>query len=170
MKMDSKKSISILTIEKYLGKLVIVFSELEDTLSEGLSNVLDIDFSDAKVLFSPVSFQKKIQILNALIRKHAEHLYNRDYIFELLTIANSLEEIRNKFIHSDYNFYTKPGNKIILKREKLKYKNKQMAFKDCEEIDRLKLKDLKNAITKIKECSSNLYSEFGQMGCYINKY
>lgn len=116
-------------IRKYLGGLVLVFAGLEDLLCEGLSQILDMDYEDSKIIFSAISFSKKIQILIALLRKyigkHGELTYDGSTVYKLLSKANELEAQRNIFIHSDWEFFVRPGyNGVVLERVKLKYNRK----------------------------------------------
>lgn len=56
-------------IRHYLGELVIAFAAIEDSLCEGFAQILNIEFEDSAIICSAISFSKKIQILNALLRK-----------------------------------------------------------------------------------------------------
>jgi len=154
-------------IKKSLGELVMAFSMLEDSLSEGLAQVLNINYEEAKILFSTVSFKIKTKTINALLRKY-DDFCNGDLIFKLLSKSNGLEEKRNAYIHSDWEMYFKPqtgeDSGLLLKREKLKYKRKNKVEFFKENFGSEELKILKETTEEIKKCALDLFDEFGQIG------
>jgi hypothetical protein len=156
-------------VRYYLGELVIAFAALEDSLCEGLAQILNIEYENSKILFSAISFSKKIQILNALLRKYigkdGERAFNGTLIYQLLTKANTLEAQRNMFIHSDWEYYINPKEKdVVIKRSKIRYSRKNIAKFQIEEIGEKELAHLKDIIDKLKECAFEVYGEFGQIG------
>jgi hypothetical protein len=160
-------------IRQYLGELVMAFAALEDSLCEGLAQILDLEYEDSKILFSAISFNKKIQILNALLKKYigkdGESTVNGSTVYKLLSKANELEAQRNKFIHSDWEFFFRPGeNHLILKRSKIKYKRNDITKVHIEDIGEKELLRLINIIDDLKECANELFSEFGQVGSDID--
>ena len=165
-------------IKKYLGELVIAFANMEDSLCEGLAQILGICYDDSKIIFSAVSFKKKTQILNALLRKYDKDYVNdhfNPHVYKLLSKANELEECRNIFMHSDWEYYLQPkiGKKqevVVLKRIKLKYNQKDQAKVNIEEIGLNEIKKLKAIIRDCNKCASELWEEFGQIGCDIGSF
>lgn len=157
-------------IKKSLGELVFAFSQLEDSLTEGLAQIINIDYKDAKIIFSAISFGKKTQIINALLRKYYFN-ENELYIYKLLSKANELENRRNMYIHSDWEYFVKTGNDgnldRILKRTKLKYKRKDSAEIITKKFSANELKELKEIVDELLECSLDLFGEFGQAGSDI---
>jgi hypothetical protein len=155
--------------KKHLGELVIAFAALEDTLCEGLAQLLRLEYADSKIIFSAISFNKKVQILNAFLQKYyganSDHL-----IYELLAKANNLEALRNKFIHSDWEFFhIADDDRVGLRRGKLKYKRKTSAQFQIEKMGSKEVEQLKDIIKDITECAEYLFREFGEVGNNIEK-
>lgn len=157
-------------ITRYLGELVVAFSQLEDALCEGLAEVLDLSYDDAKVVFSPIAFKRKVQILNALLRKYEGNYCNGTYIYELLSKANALEDRRNTLIHSDWEYFCSPESERakrthILKRSKVKYNRKDRARVSVEEMGSTALSEMESLTAEIGTCADDLCEGFGQIGC-----
>lgn len=162
-------------IRRYLGELVISFSQLEGALCEGLAAMLPIDYDDAKVIFSSISFKKKTQILNALLRKYDKGYCNGRLIYELLSRANDIEDQRNTLVHSDWEVFFKPTNELkknnyVLKRSKVKYNRKAQATNVFEEIGPNEIKKIKALIKNCENCSYEIGEEFGQIDCDIGSF
>lgn len=158
-------------IRTILGELVIAFAALEDSLTEGLAQIVNIDYMNAKIIFSTVSFQKKTQIIKALLKQNYSKEDNLD-IYKLLLKANTLEAERNRLIHSDWEYIVKNKKdgtyNIIIKRTKLKYNKKEAAQIIAEKIGIKERKQFKEIIRQLEQCSSALFVEFGQIGSYLN--
>lgn len=159
-------------IKNSLGDLVLRFAKLEEVLTEGFATIMNIGYRDAQIVFGVISFNKKVQILNALIRKYYSN-DNEKTIFNLLKQANKLGNDRNKIIHSFWNHFVNIGNtediKILLKREKLKYNSKDRAKVVTKQFDETEQKELAKIIDDIWKCSSQLIEEFGQIDVDINE-
>lgn len=156
-------------IEKYLGELVISFAQLETALCEGLSQVLGISYADARIIFAAISFKKKTQILNALLRKYDMGWHNDGHIYKLLSKGNELEDQRNMFMHSDWEMFRQPISpngeiSYVLKRSKVKYGKREQAKVIVEKIGPTEIEKLRVLIHDFDNCAHDIFEEFGQIG------
>lgn len=91
-----------------LGHIVESFSFLDETLSNVIILLLDIENNLGYILTAELSYKTKINIFGSLIKlniekyKKSSHEDIEAQFKELLSLCNKAEELRNQIMHSSY--------------------------------------------------------------------
>ncbi len=99
-----------------IGLIAMKFSQLEDTLSETIIKMLQLDDDRGHIMTSELSFKVKVNIFFSLYQNlKGTYLFNTfpdfedEYFRELCKALNRCEELRNQVMHSTFvqNYLTK---------------------------------------------------------------
>jgi len=91
-----------------LGQIVESFSFLDETLSNVIILLLDIENNLGYILTAELSYKNKINIFGSLIKNNIEKYKKSSHedieaqFKELLSLCNKAEELRNQIMHSSY--------------------------------------------------------------------
>jgi hypothetical protein len=108
-------------IQLALGKLVVAFSELEAAVIGGIAEFFPLDsFSEVELLANALSFRKSLDVLDALVRLRCTVPETIQAWQKRMKEASDLEDKRNTFIHStwEWNVKKKDGVPEFLLRRK----------------------------------------------------
>jgi len=161
-------------IRTILGELVITFAELDDSLTDGFAQIVNIDYLKATIILKYSSFRNKVQLVEDLLKQHYPDKKDLP-IYALLSKADKLRKKRNDLIHSswvdcvrhyekedgDYSTFMKQVKLERKKTEKAKIIHKEVGCKEQEEF--------RETIREIEVCTDELIGEFGQIGSDLER-
>ncbi len=133
-----------------IGRVVIHFNNLERDLGELLATLLESNNNFVRTaLVASMSFTQKVDLLAALYLEKFKIDLNKCGIFRLsIQKLRSLEEERNKYVHSCFNTKTFGSNEFI--RSKPKTKGARGLSVAQEEVDIQAIKALKDRISSFR--------------------
>jgi hypothetical protein len=90
------------TIEHAIGEVIIAFEELDDILSGAIAGILNRGDDIGRIVTAPLSFKLKVDMFGALFKADRPNSTITKMIDELCAGCHSIEEERNKIIHSKW--------------------------------------------------------------------
>jgi hypothetical protein len=90
------------TIEHAIGDVIIGFEELDDTISGAISGILNRGEDIGRIVTSQLSFRSKVDMFGALIKHDRPNSTLAKLIDDLCVGCVSIEEERNKIVHSKW--------------------------------------------------------------------
>ena len=98
------------TIEHAIGDVIIGFEELDDAISFAISGILNRGDDMGRIVTSQLSFRNKVDMFGALVKHDRPDSILAKLIDELCAGCLSVEEERNKIVHSKWSrSFEKPG-------------------------------------------------------------
>lgn len=134
-----------------IGLISMKFSQLEDTLSQTIIKMLQLDNERGQIMTAELSFRVKVAIFSALYQNLKDKYFfntfpdfDDEYFKELIKALNKCEAQRNQIMHSTFaqNYLT--NSKIM--RKKVTAKQKDGLKIIVEETDIIKLFNIADLI------------------------
>ena len=131
-----------------LGKLVVEFNRLEDSIKIHIWSHLEIqNFDLLEILTSQQSFRQLVELLNSLFCHVESDPRLRKSLASILKEIDSLNEQRNIQVHSYWEFYRQKDEiKIVQSRSTLKRKvglKSDAFFRQADEVDKITSKAIR---------------------------
>ena len=152
-----------------VGLIVIAFQRLEDTMSIGIIEMLDIDIIKGKILISEMSFTQKVHMFSSLFhelkgtREFNIGNFEMDEFFkEMIKAIMQCQVFRNQIIHSSLLVNFKTDFKIVL--QKINSKMKKGLDEKVEDIDIPYLFDINDYIVSISVFVQEFFIGFKKEG------
>lgn len=98
------------SIEHAIGDVIIAFEELDDAISFAISGILNRGDEIGRIVTSQLSFRAKVDMFGALVKRDRPKSILAELIDELCAGCLSVEEERNKIVHSKWRReFDEPG-------------------------------------------------------------
>ena len=138
-----------------IGLISMKFSYLEDTLSNTIIKMLQLDDDRGHIITAELSFRVKVNVFASLYQKlKANFFFNafpdfeEEYFKELVIALNKCEEMRNQVLHSSFTQSYLDKTKII--RTKVTAKQKSGLRKAKEETNIVNLFNIADFIGQVE--------------------
>jgi hypothetical protein len=132
-----------LTAQAAIGELSMVFQELENSLVWLFARLADPSHDTVGIIIaSQLSFGRLSSVIAALVRYRTKDSRLVTRCDELLSEGHQLEQLRNTYVHSFYDWRTISGDKISYERIKHRIKPGKGFAPDYEMLDTDKVGDI----------------------------
>jgi hypothetical protein len=90
------------TIEHAIGDVIIAFEELDEAIAGAISGILNRGEEFGRIVTSQLAFRNKVDMFGALVKHDRPNSILAKLIDELCAGCVSIEEERNKIVHSKW--------------------------------------------------------------------
>lgn len=112
-----------------IGRISMNFSFLEETLSDAITKLLNLDNKTGNIITAELSFKNKVNLFATLyITLKDTYKFNvypgfeKEHFNEIIKALNKCEELRNQVIHSRFSFIEHDKQRIIRTKTTAKQK------------------------------------------------